>query len=340
MNLSGNALIMREVNIHLVRQAMKASKQATKQQIAETTGLSTVTVATIIQLLVETNEILEVDQAPSKGGRPAHQFRFNENFAHVLVLFTHEQNDQDVLHIRVANLYGECVKAQDVALTDIRLETFEPWIDACLQEFPSIRAIGFGLPGFEVDGKIILLDYPALVGARLTEVYARRYHLPVIFENDVNAAAAGYCQRKDIRAQAAVIYAYFPKKYPPGAGITLEGRLYKGSSNYAGEISSMPLGIDWRDPALYQSPERFCPAVARVVIAMSSLLNPHSVVLHGSFFTPAAIETIRQICAAQLPATSVPPILLSEDFPLDYQAGMIAETLACLEPHLALTHSV
>ena len=91
-------------------------------------------------------------------------FVFNENFAHVLTLFTHEQKGQDLLHIRVANLYGECVKAQDVVLEDIRLESFIPWVDACLLEYPSIKAIGFGLPGLEVNGRIVVLDYPALVG--------------------------------------------------------------------------------------------------------------------------------------------------------------------------------
>ncbi|HEX2981724.1 MAG TPA: hypothetical protein VHO48_15795 [Anaerolineaceae bacterium] len=339
MNRSGNALTMREVNINLVRNSLKARKQATKQQIAEATGLSIVTVATIMQELVEANEIFEVDQAPSSGGRPAHQFRFNADFAHGLALFTHEQDGQDLLHIRVANLYGECVKAQDVVLEDIQLESFAPWIDACLQEYPSIRAIGFGLPGFEVDGQIILLDYPALVGARLTEIYSRRYRLPVIFENDVNAAVVGYCKRKDVPPESAVIYAYFPGKYAPGAGIYLDGNLYKGASNFAGEISRLPLGIDWLDPALYRSAEQFCPAIARVVIAVSSLLNPHSVVLYGSFLTAASIDAIRQICAAHLPQTSVPAILLSEDFTADFQAGMIAETLACLEPRLSLIHS-
>jgi len=339
MTLSGNALIMREVNTQLVRRSLKDRKQATKQQIAEDTGLSIVTVATIVQQLLDSHEILKVEQAPSTGGRPAQQFRFNEDFAHILVLFTHEHEGKDLLHIRVANLYGECISTGDVVLEDIRLETFESWIEAALREYPSIQAIGFGLPGVDVDGKIILLDYPALVGERLTEFYSRRFGLPVIFENDVNAAAAGYCTRHEMQTDAAVIYAYFPKKYPPGAGIILGGKLYKGSSNFAGEISSIPLGIDWLNPALYRSPEQFCPAIAKVIIAMCSLLNPSAVVLHGSFLTPGSIETIRQICAAQIPQPSVPEILLSEDFTGDYEAGLIAETLARMEPQISLIQS-
>ena len=336
MQLSVNALTLHEMNINLVRQSLKTLKQATKQQIAEATGLSTVTVATIIHQLTYNNESFEADQAPSRGGRPAHRYRFNENFAHVLTLFSHEQDGEDLLHIRVANLYGECIHTRDVVLEDIRLGSFEPWIDACLLEFPSIRAIGFGLPGVEVDGKIVLLDYPALVGARLTELYSRRYQLPVVFENDVNAAAVGYCKRTDILSSAAVVYVYFPKKYAPGAGIYLYGKLYKGSSNFAGEISRIPLDIDWQDQALYQSPEMFCPAIAKIVITICSLLNPDSVVLHGSFLTDVSIQTILEICAAKLPNTSVPSVLLSDDFTSDFQAGMIAETLDCLQPHLSL----
>lgn len=339
MTISGNALLMREVNTNLVRTSLKTRKQATRQQIAEETGLSTVTVATIIQQLIETNEIFQIGPIPSNGGRPAYQFRFNENFAHVLALFTHEQDGKDLLHIRIANLYGEVVQAQDVALENIHIASFEPWIDACLQEYPSIRAIGFGLPGFELNGKIILVDYPALIGERLCEVYSQRYHLPVIFENDVNAAAIGYCKRKKLQSEAAIIYAYFPKKYPPGAGIYLNGKLYKGLSNYAGEFSTIPFEIDWLNPTLYQSPRQFCPALAKVIIAMNSLLNPHSIVLYGSFLTPDSIETISQICAERLPLSSIPHLLLAEDFTADFQAGILAETLACLEPHLSLIHS-
>jgi predicted NBD/HSP70 family sugar kinase len=339
MNLSGNALTMREVNLNLIRRALKARRQATKQQLAEWTGLSLMTVGTLMQQLVESGEAYETEQAPSSGGRPAHRFCFNEAYAHVLTLFTYEQEGRDLLNLRIANLYGENVWASDEEPGEIRLETFAPRIDACLLRVPTIRALGFGLPGFEVDGKIVALDYPALVGERLNEYYAQRYRLPVIFENDVNAAALGYCQRHNVSDEETLVYVYFPVRYPPGAGICLEGRLYRGSSNFAGEISHLPLGVDWHDPALYCSAERFAPALARVIVAVSSLLNPQRIVLHGEFLDEAALSTIRQLSAEALPPTALPRLALSEDFSGDYQAGMITETLACLEPTLSLTHS-
>lgn len=339
MSLSGNALTMREVNLNLMRRTLKTHRQATKQQLAAWTGLSLVTVGTLMQQLVESGEAYEADQAPSNGGRPAHQFCFNEAYAHVLTLFTHEHAGRDFLYLRIANFLGATVWASDEELEEVQLETFAPWIEACLERVPTIRALGFGLPGFEVGGKIVALDYPALIGERLGEYYTQRYGLPVIFENDVNAAALGYCQRYILPEDETVVYTYFPVRYPPGAGICLEGRLYRGSSNFAGEISCLPLGVDWHDPALYRSAERFVPALARVITAVSSLLNPQRIVLHGEFLDEAALKAIRQLSAETLPLSALPRLALSEDFSGDYQAGMITETLACLEPTLSLTHS-
>ena len=120
-NLGGNALLMRELNTNLVRRTLKTLRQATRHQIAEATGLSTVTIASILQKLVDEHVAFEVGLVASMGGRPAQQFRFNENHAHVLVLFTHEQDGLDMLYISVANLFGVSLYALETPLTDIQL---------------------------------------------------------------------------------------------------------------------------------------------------------------------------------------------------------------------------
>lgn len=336
MNVSGNALVMKEMNINLVRRTLKAQQQATKHQIAEATGLSTVTIGTILQKLVEDHIVFEVGLVASMGGRPAQQFRFNENYAHVLVLFTHEQNGLDRLYLRVVDLFGTCIHELDTPLADIHLRAFESHIDAVIEQYSAIRAIGFGLPGVELEGKILLSDYPALVGTAFLEHYRERYQLPVLFENDVNAACVGYCKRNRIVAEAAVVYLYFPQKYPPGGGIYINGKLYKGNSHYAGEVALLPLDVDWRSPELYITFERICDAVAKVIVSTSSLLNPHRVVLYGEFFTTDHLTVIQQKCAVLLPANSIPAVGLAHDFTLDYQEGMIEETLALLEPQLSI----
>jgi predicted NBD/HSP70 family sugar kinase len=337
MNTSANALVMKEININLVRRTLKLKRQATKQQIAEATGLSIVTVATILEKLIAENMVFDAGFVASMGGRPAQLFRFNENHSHVLVLFTHEKNGLDMLYVRVANLNGVCIYELETPLSEIELTTFEPYIDAALQEYRSIRAIGFGLPGVELGGKVLFADYPALTDTAFLAHYKRRYQLPLLFENDVNAAVVGYCKRNQIDAEAATLYLYFPQKYPPGGGIYIKGGLYKGYSNFAGEIAGMPLGIDWRDQTLYTSPDRICEAIATLVTSISMLLNPELIVLCGAFLTDAHLDDIQQRCATRQPINSIPRLSLTSDFTLDYQNGVIEEALALLEPQIAIS---
>lgn len=337
MSTNANALVMKEINVNLVRRTLRAQREATKQQIAEATGLSTVTVATILQKLIEDNIAFDVGFAASMGGRPAQLFQFNEDHSHVLVLFTHEQQGKDMLYVRVANLNGVCIYEVEAALAEINLHTFEPYIDAVLQEYASIRAIVFGLPGVEFGGKILGADYPALLGTDFLAHYQDRYPLPVIVENDVNAACIGYCRRNQIESEAAALYLYFPQKYPPGGGIYINGRLYKGYSHYAGEVASMPLGIDWNDPTLYESSERICEAIAALIQAVSLLLNPRSVILYGTFLTDLHLRDIERRCAARQPVRSIPHLSLAADFTLDYQQGIIEEALALLEPQMSIS---
>lgn len=337
INSGANALVMKEYNVHLVRRTLKEMREATKHQIAEAAGLSTVTVATVLQRLIDEQAVFEVGMAASTGGRPAQLYRFNANHAHVLVLFTHEQDGQDVLHVRVADLYGECVYTRDAPLDAIMLTTFEPFIDAALEAHATIRALGFGLPGIELDGKVVGGDYPALTGTDFSAHYQTRYQLPVIVENDVNAACVGYCTRHGIQSPAAALYLYFPQKYPPGGGIVIDGHLYKGWTHYAGEVSGMPLGIDWLDPALYRSPERVTAAIATLITAAGMLLNPQEVILYGAFLTDQHLATVDDLCHAQMPAHAVPRLYRAADFTQDYQDGMIAEALALLEPQIPIT---
>ena len=184
----------------------------------------------------------------------------------------------------------------------------------------------------ESEGKVVCNDYPALVGSSLSGRYGERYGLPIAVENDVNAAALGYCRREGVSDGAAMAYLYFPKRHPPGMGICVGGELYRGKSGYAGEVGSIPLGIDWGTPSLYMSPAARSRAIGLVIAAFAALLNPGSAILCGEFLEEADIGAIETECARWVPHNALPSIGVSRDFSLDYQNGLIGETLALMEP--------
>lgn len=339
INISGNALITKEININLVRRALKSKGQATKGQLAEITGLSTVTIGTILQALIKQSEVLEIELSPSSGGRPSRQFKYNTDFSFVLILFIHETNISPMINSTVVNLAGEIIYKTDTKVEKVDLLSFEKIIDEMLVSYPSIQAIGIGLPGTESEGKMIVSDYKSLLGVSITEHFSTRYQMPTVMENDVNAAVIGFCKRKQLKEDNTVVYIYFPECYPPGAGILINGKLYKGKKNFAGEVSYMPLGISWVEPDLYASSEILCDTISKLIIGISSVINPDIVALHGKFFNNSHAETIIEKCSLQLPKSVIPNILLSEDLTIDYLNGMIVQTLETLESDIVLSRN-
>jgi hypothetical protein len=322
-----NPLQLKEYNLRVVRQALKSLQSATRQQVAAASGLSTVTVATLLQSLVDGNEAIVGDSIPSQGGRPSVLYHFNAAHSLVLVLFTRENQGQDTLYFRVADLYGSIVDSRELAATPDSLLAFEPPIGALIERHPAIKALGFCLPAIEIDGRIVATDYPALAGTDIVSHFRQKYGLPVLFENDVNAAAAGYAQGHPLGPLDTIAYLYFPQKYPPGSGLLIEGRLFRGGGHFAGEVACLPLGIDWRDPELYRSLEDSSLAVARVIASLASVINPRGVILQAEFLGDRHLEAIRAHCARLLPEAALPELLISTDFSADLQAGIVSLTL-------------
>lgn len=113
------------------------------------------------------------------------------------------------------------------------------------------------------------LDFERLVPRRLR---------PILVENDANAVALGEVEHGVLAGvrNAVVLYVHAGI----GAGLVVDGRLVRGKSGAAGEVS-------WRDCTLLPNPMRH-PApevfeeVARGVCALINLLNPEVCLLAGN----------------------------------------------------------
>lgn len=337
-SIRGNSLLMKEVNSNIILKALKAEKKATTQRLSELTGLSSVTVGSILQKLLEKNEVFKDDIIPSNGGRPAHCFSYNSEYSHVLSIYTHEHNEKDMVYVSVVNLLGESIYKESFSLENILVDSFEPVIDKLLNEYSTIKAIGFGLPGAEHNGTMATNDYKNLNGTEFSNHYRNRYNIPVKFENDVNAAVTGYCNihEEQIENESAVVYIYFPEKYSPGVGIYINGKVYKGFKSFAGEVKNMPIGVNW-DELDYSSTNDVCQAISKLIISIVYLLDPEMIILYGSFINEEYLKNINTLCEEIIIDTTMTQIYKSEDFNLDYENGISKSTLDLLEKTLMLT---
>ncbi len=322
-----NTLLVKDMNTRLVLKALRSYRTATVKELAQATELTVVTVKDIVRDLIAHNKVYEGGTVPSKGGRPSKQYVFNENSNKGLVVFTRELNGHDSICVRVVDLYGQVKESVDHQVDTISVAKIENLISHLIKKHPSIGAISIGLPGIEFEGRIVALDYQSTIGDPIIQRLREKFNLPVIIENDVNAAVLGHDELEDSRDTE--VYIYFPRKYPPGAGIKVNGKLLKGNRHFAGEIGWLPLDIPW-GPELADSFDEFTAAASKVVLSMITILDPDSVVLFGEFLTDTHLKEIIDKCKRGLPQRIIPELSLAEDFSLDFERGLIGLTLEAL----------
>lgn len=312
--------LIKDINLNKVRSALKEVGTATKPQLAEITGLSVVTVNSLVNTLIDIGEILPDEILNSEGGRPAASFRYNSEFRLALMIYMHEYRGQDTAFYCVVNLRGEVIERDKHILSDVYVQSFDSHIEKLLGKFSQIKAICFGIPGDEVNQKLIISDYQKMREQSLSGYISEKFHLPVLVENDINAAIMGYCHQNKIRSDQCVIGLYFPEKYPPGAGIYLNGNIYKGKNGLAGEIKYLPFGIDWE--SFDYNPKEVEDFMIKTIQAFLCMYNPDRIVLYREKISHAISKIIQEGYLSPVEKIMLPEIMTSMDLNTDFEAGI------------------
>lgn len=333
----GTASSIKEININLVRSQMLSGQEMTKPQLAAATGLSVVTIGSILQCLLDSGEVVESGSIPSNGGRPAQLYRCDPDQTHIAIVYCYEKEAVDTANYMVIDLFGKCLyrKEQKFAPGEINLSSFKVQLSEMLAGDPKIILIAFGLPAVDLGGKI-RCDYEGLNQERFAEYYQKLYNLPVIFENDVNAACLGYCRIHQIKQQPALFYMYIPQKYCPGSALCIDGRIYRGYNNYAGELRANSFDIPWTDPHFFNDKKAMCEKLARMLIGVSAVIAPQQIVLCCEGIDELQVLEIKQIFKKEYDEIALPEICKSQSFAEDFEAGMIQTALNSIEPKLSL----
>lgn len=234
----GSGTLIRDLNLSAVLALIGREGPIARIDIARRLALSPATVTILTRDLVGQGLVREVDQAPSKGGRPAILLGLVGSAAHVIGM----------------KIAAERVTAVDVSLDGEPLAYAERPFDAaapdCVEALgdiveglvaewsdPSRRllGVGLGLPGV-IDAPSGRVDSPLLgwddlaLGPRLEE----RVGVPVLLENDVNTLAVA--ERLYGRGVGLDHFATITIGRGVGLGIVVGGELYRGARGGAGEL--------------------------------------------------------------------------------------------------------
>lgn len=320
--------LMKQINRNILRSVMKQCKRATKPQMARLTGLSIVTVGSLVEELVQNGELLSGQQECSSGGRPAILYEFNSEHSTAIILYSGEAGEKDVLHFAVIDLFGEVLIESDLYDSLIDVSNIQKEIERLLILYPFTQIIGIGLPGQETNGVLNIMDYENLRGTKLIKNLQDTFELPVFFENDVNVAVFGNYVHNQLE-EKNVIGVYLPEKYPLGVGMMLNGKVYKGRDGLAGEMADSIGVTNWKDVGYVNV--HLKETLTSLIHNLTCLLNPHKIIVYRENLKDSDLQDWMNELKGQFPDIPYSEVIQSHQFHLDFSIGMKAKAIEELE---------
>ena len=251
---TGSLETLRRLNRLRVIDALRDEGLISRAEIARRTGLSRSTVSSLVSELQADGLVVERPEPAAahgdQGGRPPILLSFDASAGVAVGI------DFDHHHVRVAvaDLSSRILAEREQQLdTDHAahegLDAAAALVAELLEEagVDEARVIGAGmcLPGpvhrpTGVVGSTAIL--PGWVGVAAAEEMHRRLELPILVDNDANLAALAEAAFGAGRDAKDLVYLMISSGI--GAGLVLNGRLYRGAEGLAGELGHVLVDAD------------------------------------------------------------------------------------------------
>lgn len=245
MQTPGSQSSLHRANLERVVRAVRLAGSLTQAEIARTTGLSAATVSNIVRELKEGGTVEVTDT--SAGGRRARSVSLSGDAGIVIgVDFGHTH-----LRVAVGNLAHQ-VLAEEAEPLDVDASWVEGFdraealvgrlIAGIGVSLDKAIGVGLGVPGpIDVEsgtlGSTAIL--PGWAGINPREELSRRLGVPVYVDNDANLGALGELVWGSGRGVKDL--AYIKVASGVGAGLVINGQIYRGPGGTAGEIGHITL---------------------------------------------------------------------------------------------------
>lgn len=230
---------MRGINRSAVLDIVRREGPIARTAIADSLQVSLMTVIRIVEELIEEDLVRPNGRKEWSGGRKRPLLEFNAEGHLVIGVDMNETR----LYGTVADLAGNILYETTILQKPVGEINYEPLvalIDQLLQSAQTtgkhIRGIGVGAPGITYSSGSQVMWAPTLEWRDfpVKEKLSERFHLPVILDNDVNLAALGEMWFGVGQHCTNLVLMYVGRGI--GAGVVIDGAIYRGSHLTAGEI--------------------------------------------------------------------------------------------------------
>jgi len=226
----------RQLNIQRIYTAIREDLGTNRAELSRRFGLSKPTVSEITRILIDANLVAE-GRPQRTGGRGRHPIGLVAvpDAYHILAITLGGTN----LRGAIVNLSGHIKHHESEKADGPRLEEqAEQLIRRLLErvEGPPVLGIGVGAAGTvdQATGRILNMPAHGRRNVDLPSYLTGKIGLPVLVDNDVNYGAIGEWWRGAAKQERNTICISIGTGI--GAGLILDGKLFRGSRNLVGEI--------------------------------------------------------------------------------------------------------
>lgn len=244
---TGNAKLVKHINREGILHQLRENPRVSRADLAKLTELSRPCVSALVDEMIVEGLISEVGFGESKGGRKPILLEYNfQAYGVIGAVF-----EGSTLQLAIANLKGEMLVQRTACLPhpmngETAIRSIEQGLAALLSEsgFDKARLLGMGLglPGItqRSEGTVSYAPSTGWMGLPVRKEIEAALGLPVVIENDVNLMTLGEFHKGIGVGHSNLVYMYAGTGI--GAGIMIDGQLYRGAKEASGEIGYMVIG--------------------------------------------------------------------------------------------------
>jgi len=311
-SVPGTPNLLRLVNRNTILMLLEQMELTSRTELSNLTGLSVPTVSAVVKDLLEEGWVEEVPGGISHGGKPPQLIKLNPDAR----LIGAVQMNEDKARIWITNLAGRIYAVDELtigkdsakSLCTKTANRLKQLIETNSLKDKPFLGVGVAVPGVVSDkGTVSNAPEFGWDDEPIQQYFSDVLNFDVIVENDVRLAVMGESwRRKGIRE--TIVYVHLSKGI--GAGILIDGMLYRGFHFAAGEIGHMIVnpsdikepvnnksfnerqgyfesqyGLKNLESADEEKKERILKHIAYGVVNIISLLDPEIIVFGGEMTT-------------------------------------------------------
>jgi len=325
-----------------IRKSLLELGSSTIVELSDRLGISFPTISKCFAQMEKAGELILVGLDDSNGGRRAKRYAYNPEYMLGLAIFL----ERTETHYIVYNCLGDVKNTgkTDGVLVEDDLTSLTKLMEKIVDQHPTIRSIAIGVPGSVDNGKIFYIPgYEQFHNLDLKGYFEQHFSIPVVVENDMNAAVLGFHKNSGLKNNPSLVYLYSGQN-GPGAGFLINGDVVRGSTFFAGEVSFVPqyndrnfrqaLENDRDSMTANFSTDAQIDAICRLIATITAIINPHTIIFCSDEIEKTTLKKISIGSSKYIPSKHLPNLTIS-DWKQDYLYGLqsLGITLMLMEPN-------